>query len=163
MTKGILKERKRAIACKIDVRAARESDVPGMVSLLALLFAQEVEFEPDLEVQMRGLRTILDDPAVGQLLVADDGQRILGMVNLLYTYSTALGARVALLEDMVVAEEARGSGLGKRLLEAAVAHCGKAGCKRITLLTDGDNARAHAFYQHSKFIRSDMVAFRRAL
>ena len=147
----------------IEVRAARESDLPGMVSLLALLFAQEVEFEPDLVIQMRGLRTILDDPAVGQLLVADDGQRILGMVNLLYSYSTALGARVALLEDMVVAEEARGSGLGTRLIEAAVAHCTKAGCKRITLLTDGDNKRAHAFYQRCGFIRSDMVAFRRAL
>ena len=134
-----------------------------MTALLRLLFAQEAEFAPDATAQDKGLRTVLDDPAVGQLLVADDGQRILGMVNLLYTYSTALGARVALLEDMVVAEEVRGSGLGKRLVEAAVAHCRKVGCKRITLLTDGDNARAHAFYQRCSFSRSDMVAFRRAL
>ena len=145
------------------IRLARLSDVPAMTALLRLLFAQEAEFAPDAAAQDKGLRAILDDPALGQLLVADDGQRILGMVNLLYSYSTALGARVALLEDMVLAEEARGSGLGKRLLEAAVAHCRTAGCKRITLLTDGDNARAHAFYQRCGFIRSDMVAFRRAL
>ena len=134
-----------------------------MIALLRLLFAQEAEFAPNATAQDKGLRAILDDPALGQLLVADHGERILGMVNLLYTYSTALGARVALLEDMAVAEEARGSGLGTRLVEAAVAHCRKAGCKRVTLLTDGDNDRAHAFYQRCGFTRSDMVAFRRAL
>ena len=134
-----------------------------MTALLRLLFAQEAEFAPDTTAQDKGLRAILDDPSVGQLFVADDGERILGLVNLLYTYSTALGARVALLEDMVVAEEARGSGLGTRLVEAAVDHCRKAGCKRVTLLTDGDNERAHAFYQRCGFARSDMVAFRRVL
>jgi len=134
-----------------------------MTALLRLLFAQEAEFAPDTTAQDKGLRAILDDPSVGQLFVADDGERILGLVNLLYTYSTALGARVALLEDMVVAEEARGSGLGTRLVEAAVDHCRKSGCKRVTLLTDGDNERAHAFYQRCGFARSDMVAFRRVL
>jgi len=142
---------------------ARLSDVPAMTALLRLLFAQEAEFAPDTTAQDKGLRAILDDPSVGQLFVADDGERILGLVNLLYTYSTALGARVALLEDMVVAEEARGSGLGTRLVEAAVDHCRKSGCKRVTLLTDGDNERAHAFYQRCGFARSDMVAFRRVL
>ncbi len=134
-----------------------------MTALLQLLFAQEAEFAPDPGVQDKGLRAILDDPGMGHLLVADDGERILGMVNLLYTYSTALGARVALLEDMVVAEEARGTGLGTRLVEVAVAHCREAGCQRITLLTDGDNERAHAFYRRCGFARSDMVAFRRSL
>lgn len=145
------------------IRLARLSDVPAMTALLRLLFAQEAEFAPDTTAQDKGLRAILDDPSVGQLFVADDGERILGLVNLLYTYSTALGARVALLEDMVVAEEARGSGLGTRLVEAAVDHCRKSGCKRVTLLTDGDNERAHAFYQRCGFARSDMVAFRRVL
>ena len=151
------------MAQEVSIRPAQPEDLSGMTALLQVLFAQEAEFSPDTTAQEKGLRAILDDPSVGQLLVADDGERVLGMVNLLYSYSTALGARVAILEDMVVAEEARGLGLGKRLIVGAVEHCRAAGCKRITLLTDGDNASAHAFYQRSGFTRSDMVAFRRAL
>ncbi len=147
----------------MEIRLATESDLPGMVSLLGVLFAQEADFAPDPEAQARGLRALLADPGAGRLLVADDGDQLLGMVNLLYTTSTALGAPVALLEDMVVAEAARGMGVGQRLVEAAAAQCRADGCKRITLLTDVDNRRAHAFYERGGFSRSERFVFCRFL
>ena len=82
------------------------------------------------------------------------------MVSLLYTVSTALGERVALLEDMVVAEQERDKGIGSRLLGEAVAFAKLVGCKRITLLTDGANRAAQRFYQGHGFDVSTMLPMR---
>lgn len=147
----------------MHVTPATVADIPALCELLDLLFTQEAEFTPDREAQLRGLRAIVGDPEVGSILVARDGDDVLGMVNLLWTVSTALGARVALLEDMVTRPEARGRGIGGELLEAAVRYARDQGCRRITLLTDVDNDRAQAFYRHHGFVESPMLPFRRLL
>ncbi|MNC21836.1 hypothetical protein D3C75_698220 [compost metagenome] len=92
----------------MQIRLATPADIPALCTLLDQLFAQEAEFTPDRSAQQRGLAAIIDDPAVGEILVTVADTRIVAMVNLLYTVSTALGARVALLEDMVVDTGARG-------------------------------------------------------
>lgn len=145
------------------IQLATPRELPGLISLLGELFALEAEFQPDAEAQSRGLRLILEDPSLGEFLVALQGERALGMVSLLYTVSTALGARVALLEDMVVTRDLRGSGLGGQLLEAAIAHARHRGCRRITLLTDDTNLGAQRFYGRHGFTPSTMLPFRLVL
>jgi GNAT superfamily N-acetyltransferase len=147
----------------MEVNLATARDVPGLCKLLAVLFAQEAEFRPDAVAQARGLSMIVDDPALGAILLARERDRLLGMVNLLYTVSTALGCRVALLEDMVVAPDARGRGIGSHLLATAITHARAAGCGRITLLTDTDNVPAQRFYRRHGFVPSPMLPMRLAL
>jgi len=147
----------------MHVTPATAADIPALCELLDLLFTQEAEFAPDRDAQISGLRTIIDDPALGTILVARDADAVLGMVNLLWTVSTALGTRVALLEDMVIAPDARGRGLGGDLLEAALRHARERGCRRITLLTDADNFRAQLFYRRHGFSASPMLPYRRML
>lgn len=142
------------------VELATTADIPALTGLLAALFAQEAEFAPDRIAQLRGLSAILDDPQMGEILVARHHGAIVGMVSLLYTVSTALGARVALLEDMVVTPAARGAGVGSRLLQAAIDHASAVGCKRITLLTDQSNETAQRFYAKYGFSISGMVPLR---
>lgn len=131
-----------------------------MASLLALLFAQESEFTPDPAVQARGLALILEQPGAGLLLVARIEGAVVGMVNLLYTVSTALGARVAVLEDVVVAPGHRNQGVGSRLLRAALEEVVAAGCKRVTLATDAHNVGAQRLYQRLGFEVSSMRLLR---
>src|SRR4030065_1242636 len=102
----------------MQITPANTSDIPALCELLAILFSQEADFKPDHEAQSRGLARIIGNPEVGLIVVARQDSQVVGMVNLLYTVSTALGDRVALLEDMVVSPNARGSGVGSRLLEA---------------------------------------------
>jgi len=142
------------------IDAATAADIPALSQLLAALFSQEAEFTPDPETQARGLAQIITDPAVGVVLVAKDGELVVGMVNLLYTVSTALGERVALLEDMIVSSEIRGSGVGSQLLKRAIAVARSNGCRRITLLTDRSNESAQRFYKKHGFELSNMVPFR---
>nr|CRH04400.1 Putative protein with N-acetyltransferase activity [Candidatus Magnetococcus massalia] len=130
-----------------------------MRSLLAELFTQEAAFEADGVRQERALRELLADPEGATLFVARDAGGVVGMVCLLYVISTALGRVTALLEDMVVTEEARGQGVGGQLIDFAIEHAKQRGCKRITLHTDEDNAPAHRFYREHGFERCYMVPF----
>ena len=144
----------------VTITSATGNDIPTLCGLLNILFTQEAEFAPNEAAQCRGLDMIITNPEVGTILVARENNTIVGMVNLLCTVSTALGARVALLEDMVVAPAARGKGVGSLLLQHAVEWARSQGCKRITLLTDGDNEEAKRFYQAQGFATSKMVPMR---
>lgn len=147
----------------LRLREAVEADIPAMVALLGALFAQEAEFSPDPGRQAHGLKLILSDPGLGRLFVAETDGRVQGMVSLLFTVSTALGARVAWLEDMIVAPEVRGTGLGARLLDHALGFAKAHGLVRVTLLTDASNGRAQRFYQQAGFSPSPMIPLRRTI
>ena len=142
---------------------AESSDIPALCDLLESLFTQEAEFKSDRDAQVRGLKSVIENDDVGDILVVRDNDNVIAMVNILYTVSTALGARVGILEDMVVSSAGRGSGVGSKLLERAMEFAKEKGCQRITLLTDHDNEGAHRFYQKHGFSLSTMVAFRKSL
>ena len=142
------------------IERATIEDVPRLAELLAILFSQEVEFVPDRSRQEKGLREIIGNPTAGQILVLRDDDGIGGMVSLLYLVSTALGGRAALLEDMVVAPQRRGRGAGSMLLNAAIDHARRAGCLRITLLTDQVNVAGQRFYGRHGFVASTMMPMR---
>lgn len=144
----------------MEIQTAVSADIPQLCFLLDTLFSQEAEFKPDSELQALGLGAIIEGDGIGDILVAKQSGQIIGMVNLLYTVSTALGSRVAILEDMVIAPQHRGLGVGSALLKHAIDFARQKGCKRITLLTDNDNEAAHHFYQQHGFTESSMVAYR---
>lgn len=144
----------------MEIQTAVSTDIPQLCLLLDTLFSQETEFKPDSELQALGLGAIINGDGIGDILVAKQSEQIIGMVNLLYTVSTALGSRVAILEDMVIAPQHRGLGVGSALLKHAIDFARQKGCKRVTLLTDNDNESAHRFYEQHGFIESSMQAYR---
>lgn len=147
----------------MQITPANPSDIPVLCDLLGILFSQEADFKPNYEAQSRGLARIISSPEIGLILVARQDNQIIGMIKLLFTISTALGDRVALLEDMVVSPNARGSGVGSCLLEQAIQFARLKGCKRITLLTDSTNESAQRFYQKHGFGFSAMIPLRLSL
>lgn len=142
------------------ISVASEADLPVLCELLRELFSHEPEFTPDRNVQQRGLARIIANPRVGTILVAHENDMVVGMVNLLYTESTALGTRVALLDDMVVLPASRRKGIGTMLLQSAFQKARVEGCRRITLLTEAKNADAQRFYKRHGFGESTMVPMR---
>ncbi len=139
---------------------ATAKDLPSLVELLGVLFAQEADFVPDAAKQRRGLEAILGDSRIGRVYVAREGSAVVGMVSTLYTISTAEGGKAAWLEDMVVRPECRGRGIGAALLAHAVVGAREAGCLRLTLLSDEDNDQAHAVYAAEGFQFSGMRPMR---
>jgi GNAT superfamily N-acetyltransferase len=144
----------------MELGAAGSADLPRLVELLAVLFRDEAEFAPEPEKQRRALEMILADPRLGRVFVAREGGRVVAMASLLYTVSTAEGGRAALFEDLVVAPEARGKGVGPALLKFVIDRAREEGLLRLTLLTDRDNQRAQALYRNCGFVDSPMKPMR---
>lgn len=145
---------------KIEFGLATKADIPQLVDLLGTLFSIEADFVPNADKQRRAVEMILGDPRIGVIYVAREAGRVVGMVSTLYTVSTAEGGKSAWLEDMVVLPECRGRGVGAELLEYAVVGAREAGVRRITLLSDEDNALVHAVYAAEGFQFSGMRPMR---
>lgn len=135
-------------------------DIPQLTELLIDLFSHEPDFRPDSETQMHGLKLILEQPNRGRIFVIRSQNAIIGMINLLFTISTAEGGFVLLLEDMVIHHQHRGQGYGERLLEYALDFARKKNFLRITLLTDQINPASINFYEKHGFVKSEMVPMR---
>jgi GNAT superfamily N-acetyltransferase len=85
---------------------------------------------------------------------------IVGMINLLFTISTAEGGFVILLEDLVVHKGYRGHGYGSMLLDYAIEFARQKNFKRITLLTDRPELRSQSFFRKHGFYESPMLPMR---
>jgi GNAT superfamily N-acetyltransferase len=144
----------------VKFEPATGKDLPQLVELLGVLFAQEAEFQPDAGKQQRALEALLANPTLGKLFVAREGKRVLAMASLLYTVSTAEGGKAAWFEDLVVHPDERKRGIGEALLKHVVATARAEGILRITLLTDMQNERAQAMYRRAGFVGSPMKPMR---
>jgi GNAT superfamily N-acetyltransferase len=143
------------------IEAATLDDLPALTELLMELFAQESDFRPDYNTQMRGLRLILEQPNRGRIFVLRGAQQLIGMINLLFTISTAEGGFVILLEDLVVHRNFRRQGFGGQLLEYAINFARQKDFLRVTLLTDRVNTEESVrFFERHNFQRSEMIPMR---
>jgi len=143
----------------LRIEPATLDDLSELAELLHDLFSQEADFTPDRERQVRGLRLILEQPSRGRVFVIRNDRMIVGMINLLFTISTAEGGFVVMLEDLVVHRDHRGRGLGTRLLEHAIAFAREKKFLRITLLMD-PNEEMLAFYRRQGFVDSTLHPMR---
>lgn len=144
-------------------RVATLEDIPVLCELLWELFSQEVEFTPNKKSQEKALKKIIEDKNIGDIFVAVKENKVLAMVNVLYTISTALGEKVAILEDMVVFKEFKNQKIGSSLIKFTLDYLKRNSFKRVTLLTDSDNFNAHNFYKKHEFTKSSMIVFRKSL
>ncbi|MFT5471000.1 MAG: GNAT superfamily N-acetyltransferase [Verrucomicrobiales bacterium] len=142
------------------VEPATLADLDELVDMVMLLFTEEEDFEPNRRKQEHGLRLILEQPNRGRIFVIRTEHKIIGMSNLLFTISTAAGAFVILMEDVVIHPDHRSQGYGSQLMNYVIDFARKKNFKRITLLTDQISAESQRFFQKSGFQFSKMIPMR---
>jgi GNAT superfamily N-acetyltransferase len=145
---------------EVVIQPAIAEDLDELSSLLGELFSEESDFRPDREKQLRGLRLIFEQPNRGRVFVLRRDRSIVGMINLLFTISTAEGGFVILLEDLVIHKEYRGHGYGSMLLDYAIEFAKQKNFRRITLLTDRPELRSQNFFRKHGFYESPMLPMR---
>jgi len=155
--------RMEAINNEPRIEPATIEDLPQLVELLVALFSEEEDFQPNQSKQEHGLRLILEQPNRGRIFVLRTDHMILGMINLLFTISTAEGGLVILLEDLIIHPQHRRQGYGGRLLERAIEFAQEKRFRRLTLLTDRISAHSQSFFQQHGFQFSKMIPMRRVL
>ncbi|MNN59523.1 Acetyltransferase (GNAT) family protein [compost metagenome] len=146
----------------LTIAKAGAEHLEEMCQLLQELFGMERDFAGavNLDKQRAGLRLILEHTDRGQLLLLKRGDKVAGMVNLVFTFSTFEGGPVIMLEDFIIAAEERGQGSGRFFMDGIVAYARENGFLRITLLADADNAQALHFYEAAGYGCSNMKCLR---
>jgi len=145
---------------KKEIVIATTADLEELVRLLNELFTQDLEFVPNEQKQKSGLEKIICNQEMGEILVLKVNDNIIGMVSLLYSISTALGGKVAIVEDMIIDKNYRNQGFVKELLQEAIEFSKQRNCLRLTLLTDFNNDIAIGFYKSFGFKTSEMIPMR---
>jgi ribosomal protein S18 acetylase RimI-like enzyme len=133
-----------------------------MCHLLTELFSLEKDFIEvnHTERQKAGLEMILNYPESGKLLVLLNHDYVIGMVNMLFTISTAEGGRAIILEDYILSELERGKGYGSFFMQEIIKFARNKGFLRISLLVDADNGAAQKFYEGAGYQFSNMKCMR---
>ncbi|MEP6956440.1 MAG: GNAT family N-acetyltransferase [Chthoniobacterales bacterium] len=145
---------------EVIVEPATFEDLDELSGLLGDLFLEESDFHPDKKKQLHALRLIFEQPNRGRVFLLREDRTIVGMINLLFTISTAEGGFVMVLEDLVIHKTFQGKGYGSRLLEHAIEFAKQKNFLRITLLTDRPSLRSQSFFKRYGFFESSMIPMR---
>lgn len=109
------------------------------------------------------LAALLRDPALGRGWLATRGGQPVGYLLLTYGYSVERGGRMGLVDELYVRPEARGQGIGSRLLATAEAHCREAGIRTLLLEVERGNMGARRLYERLGFEAYDRDLMDKAL
>jgi GNAT superfamily N-acetyltransferase len=106
------------------------------------------EVAPSDEDLLELSRILIDDPEREglQLIARDADGRAVGFATIFWTWSTTDAARLGVMNDLFLREDARGGGIAEALIAACREWCARRGAKRLAWQTAPDNLRAQAVY-----------------
>jgi ribosomal protein S18 acetylase RimI-like enzyme len=134
----------------LGVRPATPADLTLLLPMVNALQVHERLPAPGAEVE-KALHDLLADDRFGCVLVAEQGGRPVGYTVLGFGYSLEFHGRDAFVDELYVAEEARGAGIGNLLLDAAEVACRARGIKALHLESGHGNPRATGLYERRGF------------
>lgn len=132
-------------------RRAVAADLPAIVALLAddiLGAGREVPGDPAYAAAFAAIEA----DANQMLAVADQDGRVVGCLQLSFVPGLSRrGMWRGQIESVRIAADQRGSGLGRRMFEWAIAQCRERGCGLVQLTTDKARPQARRFYESLGF------------
>jgi GNAT superfamily N-acetyltransferase len=144
----------------IMLRDARETDLRAILNLLAddplgkhrePAVPENAGIPSEYEAAFEAIAT----DHRNQLVVAEIGGRIVGCFQLIFIRGlTHRGGVWATIAGVRVAQAMRGRGIGKAMMQDAIARARARGCVLARLMTDKRRSEAHRFYRALGFVSS---------
>jgi GNAT superfamily N-acetyltransferase len=137
-----------------------ESDLDELLPLVRA-YCDFYEVAPSDESLLALSRALIADPEREgvQLIARDDGGRSVGFATVYWTWSTTTAARLAVMNDLFVSADARGSGAAAALIDASRDAAREHGAKRLAWQTALDNERAQRLYDRIGAKRSQWLDY----
>jgi GNAT superfamily N-acetyltransferase len=129
------------------VARVRERDLGELLPLMRG-YCDFYRVAPSDDALLGLARALIADPEHEgiQLIGRDGGGRACGFATIYWSWSTSSAARIGVMNDLYVADEARGRGLAELLIAACGGECERAGAVALDWQTAPDNLRAQAVY-----------------
>ena len=138
----------------LGLRAGLDSDAADFIALIGACWAEYPGCVMDVDGEVPELRVLASYYAGqgGALWAAEDGGRVVGMVA-----TKPLGEGAWEICKMYAYPAQRGSGLARRLIDAAEDFARAHGGAEMRLWTDTRFDRAHRFYENRSYIRAGAI------
>lgn len=130
-----------------QIREAKREDMPKVLELIMEL-AKHENAENEVEISVNDLETEGFDHGNFKCFVADVDGKLAGMALVYFRFSTWKG-RTVHLEDLIVTESMRGTGLGGALYNQVVKFGYEHGVKRVEWVVSEGNKNAIEFYENT--------------
>ncbi|RAJ66486.1 N-acetylglutamate synthase-like GNAT family acetyltransferase [Streptomyces sp. Amel2xB2] len=139
------------------MRRATADDVPALVAMLADDHLGAQRESPDQPGVYREAFARIDADPNQHLMVAERDGRAIGTLQLTVIPGLSRrGSTRALIEAVRVHADARGDGLGTRLVQWAIDEARALGCVLVQLTSDATRIEAHRFYERLGFEASHL-------
>ncbi len=127
---------------------ARAGDIGRIIAFHGAVYAREYHFDPTFEAYVAAplAQFVLSRSPRGRLWIAERGDQLAGCVAIVEH-----SPRVAQLRWFLVDPAFRGEGLGRRLLDEAIAFCRVSGYDRVMLWTVSALTAAAHLYRAAGF------------
>ncbi|HIV86206.1 MAG TPA: GNAT family N-acetyltransferase [Candidatus Monoglobus merdigallinarum] len=139
---------------EIKIREAAKDDLPEIIRILAddTLGSQREDYRLPLpQCYIDAFNNISKDENSILLVVCTDG-KVIGSMQITFTqYLSHRGSLRATFENIRIAQDFRGSGIGTRLLKHAIDIAKNKNCSIVQLTTNKSRTDAHGFYQRLGF------------
>ena len=137
------------------IATVTETDLPELLPLMRG-YCDFYEVAPSDDALLALARVLIDDPAQGvQLIARDDAGAAVGFATIFWTWSTLSASRLGVMNDLFVAEGARGGGVADALIAACAERCREQGATELAWQTAHTNERAQAVYDRVGARRDD--------
>jgi GNAT superfamily N-acetyltransferase len=130
------------------IAVVTEADLPELLPLMRG-YCEFYEVSPSDDALLEMSRALIADPEHEgvQLIARDDGGAAVGFATIFWTWSTLSASRLGVMNDLFVAESARGGGAADALIEACAERCRERGATSLDWQTAHTNERARAVYE----------------
>ena len=142
------------------ITVVAEADLEELLPLMRG-YCDFYEVAPSDDALLAVSRALIADPEREglQLIAREPDGTAVGFATLYWTWQTLSAARLGVMNDLFVAERARGTGLADRLIAACRERCAAHGARELAWQTAKDNHRAQAVYDRVGGRRSEWLDY----
>ncbi len=115
----------------VNIREATIEDQEEVFDLLRqLMTSANMDSPINQPSAVDTFRQVIEEEK-GTVLVAEEGGKMLGLLTLSYPVAIRCGGIYSCIEEFIVTEQARGKGVGGKLLEVAISKAAEKGCYEL--------------------------------
>jgi len=144
----------------ITLRPGTSADIDPVLGLVRE-FCEIDRHDYDERRIRTALLPLLASTQFGFVLVAEQGEALVGYAVLTWGYSLEIGGVEAVLDEFYIRE--RGRGLGGAMIDEVVRLARQFGVRRIFLETERPNMRVRRLYARHGFVTEDSIWMSRVL
>lgn len=133
----------------MQVRTAKATDAATISALMA-----QLGYSASFDVIQEKLATLACSPDEA-VFVAIQGDEVIGCISAHAHELFHVPGRLGRITSLVIDVEARGSGIGRALINRVTSFFRERGCVRIEVTSGNHRSEAHAFYRAVGFVEDE--------